>query len=83
MDNEVMVPFCCNHFGVGTNNGQTFVLEFRFQEPPGEHGQPGAIKTFARVAIDRVGMERFLILIQQTLERSKPKGQPPTNTDRF
>lgn len=72
-----MIPVSCNHFGVGTNNGVTFVLDFRFQEPPGEHGQPGAIKTFTRVAMDRIGVERFVILLQSTLERTKGKGQPP------
>jgi hypothetical protein len=78
MEEEKTIPVCCNHFGVGTNNGLTFVLEFRFQDPPGELGQPGPIKTFSRVAIDRIGLERFLILLQTTLAKTKPKEQPPT-----
>lgn len=87
MDNEKMIPICCNHFGVATNNGQTFILEFRFQEPPGEHGQTGPIKTFSRVAIDRIGTERFITLLRTTLDRTKGKGSsgqtPPSNGTRF
>jgi len=77
MEEEKMIPVCCNHFGIGTNNGLTFVLEFCFQEPPGSQGQQTAPKTFSRVAIDRIGLERFLILLQTTLDKTKPKGQPP------
>lgn len=77
MEEEKIIPICCNHFGIGTNNGLTFIIEFRFQEPPGEHGQTGPIKTFSRVAIDRIGLERFLILIKSTLEKTEGKGQPP------
>ena len=77
MEEEKMIPVSCNHFGVGTNNGLTFILEFRFQEPPSEHGQPGPIKTFTRVAMDRIGLERLVILLQATLEKTKGKGQPP------
>ena len=77
MEEEKIIPVSCNHFGVGTNNGLTFILDFRFQEPPGEHWQPGSIKTFTRVAMDRIGMERFIILLQATLEKTKGKGQPP------
>ena len=74
MDNEKMIPICCNHFGVSTNNGQTFILEFRFQEPPAEHGQAGPIRTFSRVAIDRIGIYRFITLLQTTLNKTKGKG---------
>ena len=74
MHDEKMIPNCSNHFGVSTNNGQTFILEFRFQEPPGEHGQAGEIKTFSRIAIDRIGMERFVTLLQNTLNKTKGKG---------
>lgn len=87
MDNEKMIPICCNHFGVGTNNGQTFILEFRFQEPPGEHGQPGRISIFSRVAIDSVGIQRFITLLQTTLNQTKGKGgsgqAPPSPGTRF
>lgn len=69
-------PLCCNHFGIFTNNGQTFIFEFRFQEPPGEHGQPGEIKTFSRVAIDRIGAERFFTLLQNTLNQTRGGGGP-------
>lgn len=71
---ENMIPVCSNHFGVGTNNGQTFILEFRFQEPPTRPGQPGAIATFSRIAIDRIGAERFVTLLQTTLKQTKGKG---------
>ncbi|MFH1458552.1 MAG: hypothetical protein ABIG31_05255 [Candidatus Omnitrophota bacterium] len=77
MEEEKMIPVCCNNFGVGTNNGVTFILDFRFQEPPSEHGQPGPIKTVARVAMDRIGIERFMLLLQTTLEKTKGKDQPP------
>lgn len=87
MDNEQMIPICCNHFGVGTNNGQTFILEFRFQEPPGEHGQSGKIQTFSRVAIDRIGIERFVSLLQTTLKQTKGRdggdSAIPPNASRF
>jgi hypothetical protein len=73
MDNEKMIPICCNHFGVGTNNGQTFILEFRFQEPPTKDGQP-VIKTFSRIAIDRIGIERFINLLQTSLKQTKGSG---------
>jgi hypothetical protein len=87
MNNEQMFPICCNHFGVGTNNGQTFILEFRYQEPPGEHGQPGEIRTFSRVAIDRIGLERFTTLLRTTLDKTKNQGggsdQVPPASGRF
>ncbi|MEE8329418.1 MAG: hypothetical protein V3R54_05765 [Thermodesulfovibrionia bacterium] len=74
MDNEKMIPICCNHFGITTNNGQTFILEFRFQEPSTKGGQPSSIKTFSRVAIDRIGIERFINLLQTSLEQTKSSG---------
>lgn len=87
MDKEQMIPICCNHFGVGTNNGQTFILEFRFQEPPGEDGKPGSVKTFSRVSMDRIGVERFTTLLQTTLGQTRGKGgsgqSPPKNGSRF
>lgn len=66
-----MIPICSNHFGVGTNNGQTFILEFRFQEPPSREGETGPIMTFSRIAIDRIGIERFINLLQQSLDKTK------------
>ncbi len=87
MDKEKIIPVSCNHFGVGTNNGLTFILEFRFQEPPEEHGRPGEIRLFSRVAIDRLGIERFITLLQETLNKTKSKGGDdktlPTSGGRF
>ncbi len=71
MDNEKMIPICSNHFGVGTNNGETFILEFRFQDPPGKDGQAGPVQTFSRIAIDRIGIERFIVLLQKNLDQTK------------
>jgi len=74
MSDDRMIPLCSNHFSVSTNNGQTFIFQFRFQEPPLEAGKPGEIKLFARIAIDRIGAERFLTLLQATLNKTKGKG---------
>ncbi len=71
MDNEKMIPICCNHFGITTNNGQTFILEFRFQEPLREDGQPGQTTSFSRIAIDRIGIERFINLLKVSLGKTK------------
>lgn len=88
MDNETMIPICSNHFGIATNNGQTFIIEFRFQEPPGKDNKPGSIKTFSRVAIDRIGIERFINLLQAAVDKTKGKGgssltSPPSGSEKW
>ncbi len=79
MAEEKILPTACNNFGLSTNNGQTFILEFSFQEPPMGTEELPSNKTFSRIAIDRIGLERFVTLLQTALKtKMGGDGKPPT-----
>jgi hypothetical protein len=71
MDTEKKIPFTCNFFGIATNNGQTFIFDFLFQEPPQKPGEENKTYPITRIALDRIGAERLLIILQQTLNNTK------------